>query len=409
MRTLSSQRPLRVLALTQTPPAEGCTWARILTPLEHLAAEGRVEFNHNYKSVSPWWIKNPSAMLQLLQDLPNWDVVWISRPFFYITLPFIREARQHAKPILADLDDWLLDVPIGHGKAAAIRHPALQRTLRTALRAVDAITVSTQMIADRCDAMGLRAHVLPNALDCSPFTREPRDDKVITIAFCGTKTHANDILLAAPVLRKMLLYYGERIRVVSLGCPIQGLHGVEGYTHYDQVAASDYARFISGLHIDIGLAPLEDSPFNRAKSDIKYLEYSAVGAATIASPIPPYAGSIQEDRGMLVGANTEDAWMTGIRQLVDDTELRQQVSANAYNWVRRERSIEEAASSWYNLFRDYADGRIARGAPAEVQMSAGYFERAMANSIVGELSFFKQAIRNDILDKTRSSVGQWLA
>ena len=53
-----------------------------------------------------------------------------------------------------------------------------------------------------------------------------------------------------------------------------------------------------------GLAPLEDTPFNRAKSDLKFLEYSALGLPTVASRVTPYLG-IDAHGGVL--ADNSDA------------------------------------------------------------------------------------------------------
>src|SRR5439155_12656725 len=122
----------------------------------------------------------------------------------------------------------------------------------------------------------------------------------------------------------------------------------------------------SDLRVDIGLAPLHDTPFNRAKSDIKYLEYSATGAATMASPLAPYETSVHEDRGMLIRDNTPDAWSAALGRLVDDPPWQQRLARNAYEWVRSERSIETTADRWYAVFRAYAD-RAQHGAACRTE------------------------------------------
>jgi tetratricopeptide (TPR) repeat protein len=53
-----------------------------------------------------------------------------------------------------------------------------------------------------------------------------------------------------------------------------------------------YRAFVSGLHI--GLGPLLPTEFNRCRSDVKFLEYTAGGALAICSALEPYAGTIRD-------------------------------------------------------------------------------------------------------------------
>ena len=101
------------------------------------------------------------------------------------------------------------------------------------------------MIAERCRALGLQAHVLPNAVDCSQCTRQPRSEEPITIAFCGTPTHDKHMSLVARPLRTLLHNRQDRVRIVSIGCSIVELQGLPSYTRHDFVPAPEYPLLIS--------------------------------------------------------------------------------------------------------------------------------------------------------------------
>lgn len=377
---------VRILALTHNPPSEGCAAARLVAPLQALQNDGKVEYS--LVQVTPWWFRRQGAYRRLLGDVSNWDVIWIARPLYYAMLPVIREARKHGKPILVDIDDWLLDVPVDHHDAAFLRNSALQATLRRSLRGADAVTVSTPAIAERCAEIGLTSHLLPNAIDTSQFLRWPKDNTSVTIAFCGGLNHAPDVSLISSPLLQLLQDKRTGVRVVSIGCPIPELAGIEGYTHYDQVAATEYPCLLSSLRVDIGLAPLHDTPFNRAKSDIKYLEYSATGAVTIASPVGPYKASARANRGVLVESNTPQDWLTAIRGLLQDVRARQSLAEEAYRWVRNTRSIDAGATAWYDVFDAYAKERPPVSRPVDHQLESKRFKRELANIALRELYCF---------------------
>lgn len=375
---------LRILALSHNDATEVCTFARLATPLQALQATGKVE----YKLVT-LFLRSIPTLRQLLRDLRNWDIVWMLRPHHYVILPVISEARRLGKPVLIDIDDWLLELPTDNSNSSYFMNRPCQETIRMALRAATAITASTAVIAERCAARGLRAHVLPNTVDCAKFTRQPRDDGdgPITIGFCGSPSHHLDMPLVMPGLHDLLQKYPGRVRVVSMGCPMPELQGLADYTYHEPVVATEYPRALSNLRLDIGLAPLRDTFFNSAKSDIKYLEYAATGAAIIASPVPPYQTSVREDRGVFARANTPDAWSVAMRRLIEDPGLRRQLATNAYEWVHAERASASVAmeSLWLTLFQDYAVGRMAGRTVPMSRLDRDRFRRTTANIVLRQL------------------------
>lgn len=380
--TSITSTPLRILALSHNDSTEACTFARLVTPMSALQAAGKIEY-----TFVTLFLRSIPTLPRLLRNVRNWDVIWMLRPHHYVMLPVIREARRLAKPVFVDIDDWLLELPADLSDSAYFMNRPCQETIRAALRYATAITTSTEVIAERCAALGLRAHVVPNSVDCTRFTRQPRADNTLTIGFCGSPSHYLDMPLIMPGLRDLLRRYPEHIRVVSMGCPMPELRGLPGYTHHDPVAPAEYPQALSDLRLDIGLAPLHDTFFNNAKSDIKYLEYAATGAATIASPVPPYRANVREDRGVLVDANTPEAWFAAMRRLVEDPQLRQHLATNAYEWVHAERSSASAAlaRAWLTVFQDYAVGHMADRMSPMSRPDLDRLRRATANIVLRQL------------------------
>jgi hypothetical protein len=164
----------------------------------------------------------------------------------------------------------------------------------------------------------------------------------------------------------------------------------------------DYPHALSTLRVDIGLAPLHDTPFNQAKSDIKYLEYSATGAATIASPLAPYRASVQADRGVLVLANTADEWAVAIGRLIDDPHLRQRLATNAYEWVRDERSIEAVAHTWHTVFRTYADRRGHNVLGGAEQVDPGRLARVLEHVVLRQVPYYGREVARLAVQRARA-------
>jgi hypothetical protein len=102
----------------------------------------------------------------------------------------------------------------------------------------------------------------------------------------GTE-HAVDVgpLGIAETLARLLDAHDE-LRVVTVGLKLDLPQS--RYEHIPQARHNQLLKIVSRW--DIGIAPLTDTPFNRARSDVKPKEYGAGGAAWLASPVTPYLG-----------------------------------------------------------------------------------------------------------------------
>jgi hypothetical protein len=62
------------------------------------------------------------------------------------------------------------------------------------------------------------------------------------------------------------------------------------------VAIADYPAALAALNLDVAIAPLEINAFNEAKSNLKLLEYGALGYPVVCSDIVPYQGPLPVTR-----------------------------------------------------------------------------------------------------------------
>ena len=88
------------------------------------------------------------------------------------------------------------------------------------------------------------------------------------------------------------------------------------------------AQAIAGF--DVGIAPIADTSFNRARSDVKLKEYAATGTAWLASPVGPYVGLGEQQGGRLV---TDDRWYEELDRLVVDDRLRRRLVKRGARWA----------------------------------------------------------------------------
>jgi tetratricopeptide (TPR) repeat protein len=113
--------------------------------------------------------------------------------------------------------------------------------------------------------------------------------------------------------------------------------------------------------LDIGIAPNRDAGFNRARSDVKFLEYAGGGAVPVVQRLAPYLASVRHGvNGFLF--DSTDELLSLLARLVTDSEERERVRNEAHAYVQRER-VQSAHAAERLAF--YAELMPAPGAAAE--------------------------------------------
>jgi len=153
----------------------------------------------------------------------------------------------------------------------------------------------------------------------------------------GSASHDHDLEMVVPALNAVRVRY-PHVEVELFGSiagqPAAKLLTGKVKTH--KPVLGDYAGFrkrLSELGWTIGLAPLADIPFNRAKTPTKWVEYAEAGIATVVSDICVYRPMMEA--GAAMGARPEQ-WEAALTRAVRDASLRRSVTAAANGFLGRE-------------------------------------------------------------------------
>ena len=75
---------------------------------------------------------------------------------------------------------------------------------------------------------------------------------------------------------------------------------------------------MQSVKADIAIAPISDTVFNYGKSDLKYLEYSAMNIPSLLSTIGNGKGPYDKTNSPNLVENDPDDWYNAINELLDD-------------------------------------------------------------------------------------------
>lgn len=315
-------------------------------------------------------------------------VIW--HPVFYSYLLdfFLEMQHKHQKPFVVETDDNFIDVPQwneafhGFEQGSEFRRVALD-----CIRNADALICSTPHLAQVYDSFNENAHVVENSLDFKGDRKFIGWDKVsvrkhqgLRIGWIGGRTHFDDIMMVAPVLRNILIKNPEVKLVlvnsaVEASCKALGrpypFAGLTNVLVADRsVAINRYAPFMASFGFDIGIAPLVDHNFNRSKSNLRWLEYSALGIPSVCSKISHFEKTVNHGIDGLLASNL-DEWEHHLMALIQLPNLRANIGRNAAKRVRRDFNIKRNAGPYLRILKEIA-GRssVFNDDPAKEKVAA---------------------------------------
>ena len=251
-------------------------------------------------------------------DLEGLDLAVFQRIGTTRQVELVRAVQAAGIAVAIDVDDALYCIDPDSGSYAAWngRHsPTHWSNLEEATRRADLVTVTTDALALHY-AKHSRVERIVNGLPEFAYQDEPpvRVGEPVTVGWSGVAaSHAHDLEVVGPALAKIMADSPDvYLRVVG---DAQWAAGVLQVPEDRLIDAGLHP--LSGYHAalrgtDVGIVPLEDTPFNRAKSALKALEFTAAGAHVVASPTPANAELAITTHMSL--AKTPDGWEHALRQ-----------------------------------------------------------------------------------------------
>ena len=188
--------------------------------------------------------------------------------------------------------------------------------------------------------------LIPTLVDHEHFARSPvvhGEKPIYTLGWVGAGPgHFQDgnFHLVKPALEE-LGRRGKKIRFRVVGT--RGYEPLETYLksdlyEFEAVPFVPYSEVPKQIQqFDIGIMPLVDTPFNRAKCGAKAIQYMACCVPPVVSPVGENAIIVDDGVNGFCARTTEE-WVSAIEKLLADAKLRSEFGVRGQEKVAREYS-----------------------------------------------------------------------
>jgi len=319
----------------------GCGFYRCFQPALNLRK--RVLFN----SITDLKTVNREHILQS-------DIVVFQEIGSSVSLEAFNFAIKNGKPTVIEVDDFLHTVSPnnpGYGTwnpGTLFLHRAIGQMQRA-----NAMTVATPQLAREYFPFNSDIYIIPNFLSEDKWSnyQVKKKDGFLRIGWTGGNSHLDDLKLIDKVIEKIVKEYKDKVKFEIMGMVKEEMRGVfTGLEPFHETCPKcnyqgdsmvwspeiqdNYPQVLASHGWDIALAPVVDTAFNNAKSDLKLKEYSACGFPVVASRVTPYEEAKEAGCSVLLAKNFKE-WYNNIKGLIDNKEARDEMVKSNKEWIKK--------------------------------------------------------------------------
>lgn len=295
------------------------------------------------------------------KDIINFDYIILQRDYFDFKIAnmLLNKSKELNFKIIYEIDDDLIHMDKsnpGYGYYMEIKDK-----LEHIISNVDIVTVTTTNLKSQLSYLNDNIHVIPNRLIDMWFEHNKNrinSKNSIKIGYMGSIYHSWDLVLIENAIKNVKNYFSKKDIEIIFEL-IGGTEGKLDFAEQIEVPSKckEYFHFVKwfkkNVNWDIAIAPLEYSNINNSKSELKYLEYSALEIPGIYSDIGPYSQSIiHKKNGLLVFENSPKEWEQAIIDLIEDNVLRESIISNSFKDIKLNYQIDQSVYDWSELFED---------------------------------------------------------
>jgi 2-polyprenyl-3-methyl-5-hydroxy-6-metoxy-1,4-benzoquinol methylase len=326
-RARKTATPRMELTATMLTPQGGVSDVRVLEPLRAMRTDSSI-----YSSIVA-----EAALKPQLGDAPR--IAILHRPLLLGEngLARVRTLLEKDYVVVCEFDD--------HPMFMEERGVDLGELLT--FRGVHAVQTSTSALAEALLADNPEVAVFPNGVFELPPVHNFQDMDHLTLFF-GALNRQKDWTPLMPVLNEVARAVGDRLRF-RVVYDEAFFNALETPHKSFEPAMVDYASYMRELGAaDISFMPLEDNAFNRAKSDLKFIEAGAARVCALASHVV-YASSVQDGKTGVLFRDPAELRAALLRLLAYPEAARRMADA-ARGYVGRQRMLAyqvQARAEWY--------------------------------------------------------------
>ncbi|UPQ79283.1 glycosyltransferase [Flavobacterium azooxidireducens] len=277
----------------------------------------------------------------LLFTVFRYDRVVIEKELFpYIPAVFERVLALFGVNYVVDYDDAIFHNYDRHPNPV-IRF-VLKNKIDVVMQKSGTVIAGNSYLAERAQNAGAKnVVIIPTVIDTNRYQiKEFTDSKPFVIGWIGSPSTFKYLKPLQPVFKKLAQDHAIALHIVgateSLGLPSIEKH----------IPWSEETEVASILTFDVGIMPLNDTPWEKGKCSYKLIQYMGCGIPVIASPVGMNVEVVKEDVNGFLATN-EAEWLNSFLHYLSNAEQQHLHGKNNSIFVEYHFSLKSAQHNYF--------------------------------------------------------------
>jgi glycosyltransferase involved in cell wall biosynthesis len=237
----------------------------------------------------------------------NFEILFVQR--FFVPVWLLSYCKRKRKILVFDFDDAIY--------ISSIDKWAEEKTI-SAIKKADLVISSCTALNDYSKRFNGNSIIITSAVDTKVITPTNEKTKLFTIGWIGSEWTSKYLSVLEPVFNDLSKKYKFRLLLVGAKVSVN-FNCKTKRVKWSLETENNYLN-----KMDIGIMPLFDNEFERAKGGFKLFQYMSAGKPVLASPVGINNGIVLHgENGFL--CETEKDWYTAFCDLMDDEILRKKM------------------------------------------------------------------------------------
>lgn len=276
----------------------------------------------------------------------TYDFIFVQREALLSgTYFYERKASKSKAKLIFDFDDaiWMQHISDGNKKLAFLKDPEKTKKI---IQLADLVLAGNTFLQNYALQYNSNSVCFPTVVDTEKYKPiEKHNNSVICIGWSGSFSTFEHFEILIPVLDRLHKKYNNSIKIKVLGAPPKNMPLPIEFINW-----SEENEVVELSEFDIGVMPLNQTPWNEGKCGLKSLLYLSMGIPAVVSSVGVSSEIIQNGLNGFVPQN-EEQWFETLCLLIENKNIREKIGSEGRKTVISKYSVLSQQEKLVQLLR----------------------------------------------------------